>query len=252
MSSMNSSRLSAYQGLAAVAAAGVGVGVTSDAQADLMIFDINEDMRFEVNTAGNPPVLSSGSFEISMMFGDDRAEVTLLGKMWNISSFGSGGIDGVRWVDWGIDQPGSSFAFAMADGGSSKSALENFINQTSVPAGFSESASIAPGGFFLSAFTNAGTKQSTLADVGQVDGQFYIGFEYQNQDMDDAIYGWIDITLAYDGFGTFSLAINRWAYESDAGQAAAIPSTMPVPGAGGLLALAFGAAGIRSRRERVA
>ena len=251
MSSMNSSRLSAYQGLAAVAAAGVGVGVTSDAQADLMIFDINEDMSFEANTGGGsipPGELYSGSFEISMAFGDDRAEVGLLGKVWNVSSSG----DALRFVDWGIDQPDSSFAFAMADGGSSKSALQNFINQTSVPAGFSQSATIAPGGLFVSASVNSGTKQSTLVDVGQVDGQFYIGFEYQNREMDDAIYGWIDITLTYDQVGRFSLAINRWAYESDAGRAAAIPSTMPVPGAGGLLALAFGAAGIRSRRERVA
>ena len=170
MSSMNSPRLSAYQGLAAVAAAGAGMGVTSDAEADLMVFDINEDMRFEVNTGGGsipPGELYSGSFEISMAFGDDRAEVGLLGKVWNVSSSG----DALRFVDWGIDQPDSSFAFAMADGGSSKSALQNFINQTSVPAGFSQSATIAPGGLFVSASVNSGTKQSTLVDVGQVDGQ---------------------------------------------------------------------------------
>ena len=69
-------------------------------------------------------------------------------------------------------------------------------------------------------------------------------------------YGWINYTLSYFEGGFFSLTINSWAYNNVmnegiiAGQDQAASSNA-VPGLGGLAALAIGAAGVRSRRQRV-
>ena len=71
---------------------------------------------------------------------------------------------------------------------------------------------------------------------------------------DDAYYGWVDYSLSmFEGEYTFT--INGWAYNDVSGEGiiagqntAAGSST--VPGLGGLAALAIGAAGVRSRRQR--
>lgn len=67
-------------------------------------------------------------------------------------------------------------------------------------------------------------------------------------------YAWIDYSLSmFEGEYTFT--VNRWAYNDVAnegiiaGQNLAAGSTA-VPGLGGLAALAIGAAGVRSRRQR--
>ena len=91
---------------------------------------------------------------------------------------------------------------------------------------------------------------------GQFEGRFYVGFTYADVDSlqggdIDFYAGWIELTLGQDG-DFLSLTIDRWAYESTPGQAASIPGGTPVPGVGGLLALAMGAAGVRGRRQRVA
>jgi hypothetical protein len=72
----------------------------------------------------------------------------------------------------------------------------------------------------------------------------------------EAFYGWINYTLSYSE-GSFTFSINDWAYNDVAdqgiiaGQPTAAGSSV-VPGLGGLAALAIGAAGVRSRRQRVA
>ena len=74
-------------------------------------------------------------------------------------------------------------------------------------------------------------------------------------DGTDTFYGWVDYSLSmYQGEYTFT--INNWAYNDVAnqgiiaGQNTAAGSSA-VPGLGGLAALAIGAAGVRSRRQRV-
>ena len=72
----------------------------------------------------------------------------------------------------------------------------------------------------------------------------------------DSLYGWINYTLSFSE-GSYLFTINSWAYNDVAnegiiaGQNTAAGSSA-VPGLGGLAALAIGAAGIRSRRQRVA
>jgi len=69
-------------------------------------------------------------------------------------------------------------------------------------------------------------------------------------------YGWINFSLSrFEGEYTFT--INSWAYNDVAdqgiiaGQNTAAGSAV-VPGLGGLAALAIGAAGVRTRRQRIA
>ena len=78
----------------------------------------------------------------------------------------------------------------------------------------------------------------------------------------DRYFGWID--YSFDASGTvsdpFSLTINAWAYNDVAGQgiiagqstAASDGGGAAVPGLGGLAGLAIGAAGVRTRRQRIA
>ena len=67
-------------------------------------------------------------------------------------------------------------------------------------------------------------------------------------------YGWINYSLAKENNG-YAFTVNSWAYNDVAGQGiiagedTAAGSTA-VPGIGGLAALAIGAAGVRSRRQR--
>ena len=79
------------------------------------------------------------------------------------------------------------------------------------------------------------------------------GFLGMSFDLDgETVFGWADISLSDDGL---SLTLHGWAFEDSgaailAGQTG--DSSTPVPGLGGLAALACGAAGMRRRRDRVA
>jgi hypothetical protein len=70
-------------------------------------------------------------------------------------------------------------------------------------------------------------------------------------------YGWIEYSLSHNSDqGAFSFIITDWAYNDvngqsiNAGQYNAPGGSNAVPGLGGLAALAIGAAGVRSRRQR--
>lgn len=67
-------------------------------------------------------------------------------------------------------------------------------------------------------------------------------------------YGWINYSLSRSG-NVFAFTINGWAYNNVSGQGIiagqnTAAGSNAVPGMGGLAALAFGAAGVRSRRQR--
>jgi hypothetical protein len=74
-------------------------------------------------------------------------------------------------------------------------------------------------------------------------------------------FGWIDYTLDASGGATdpYTFTINAWAYNDVADQgiiagearAAGSSGGAAVPGLGGLAALAIGAAGVRTRRQRI-
>jgi len=67
-------------------------------------------------------------------------------------------------------------------------------------------------------------------------------------------YGWINYSLAQETDG-YAFTVNSWAYNDIAGQGIfagqnTAAGSSAVPGLGGLAALAIGAAGVRSRRQR--
>ncbi len=72
----------------------------------------------------------------------------------------------------------------------------------------------------------------------------------------DTFYGWIDYTLSFaDIYSGYTFTVNGWAYNDVSGQGiiagrATAAGSRAVPGLGGLAALAIGAAGVRSRRQR--
>lgn len=81
-------------------------------------------------------------------------------------------------------------------------------------------------------------------------------------DGTDRYFGWIDYSLEASGSVSdpFNFAINSWAYNDVSGQgiiagqdtAASDGGGAAVPGLGGLAGLAIGAAGVRTRRRRIA
>lgn len=81
-------------------------------------------------------------------------------------------------------------------------------------------------------------------------------------DGTDRYFGWIDYTLEANGSVSdpFNFVVNSWAYNDVSGEgiiagqntAASGGGAAPVPGLGGLAALAIGAAGLRNRRQRIA
>ncbi|MEE2972275.1 MAG: hypothetical protein VX672_04045 [Planctomycetota bacterium] len=103
------------------------------------------------------------------------------------------------------------------------------------------------GGSYFNAGGESHSSSSGILAAGQR-GFLALGFELDGE----AVFGWADISLSADGL---SLTLHGWAFE-DSGEAILAGQTegggTPVPGLGGLAALACGAAGLRRKRDRVA
>ena len=108
--------------------------------------------------------------------------------------------------------------------------------------------------FFSSSYGGTSTRQR-FSSSGSSDGVISpgdrgflaLGFDLGGE----TVYGWADISLSSDGL---SLTVHSWAFE-DSGEgilAGQTENATPVPGLGGLAALACGAAGLRRKRDRVA
>lgn len=81
-----------------------------------------------------------------------------------------------------------------------------------------------------------------------------LAFEVAGASSASLYYGWIDYTLTRDN-DEYTLTVNSWAYNDVAGEGIiagqnTAAGSNAVPGLGGLAALAVGAAGVRSRRQR--
>ena len=78
-----------------------------------------------------------------------------------------------------------------------------------------------------------------------------VGFSFS--DSGESYYGWVNYTLSMFE-DEFTFTINSWAYNDVAGEGIIAGQNTAagsaVPGLGGLAALAIGAAGVRSRRQR--
>ena len=98
-----------------------------------------------------------------------------------------------------------------------------------------------------------GVVQSSIDDLALTSDKLVA---FRVTDGGDSYYGWLDYSLAFisldDGY-TFT--VNGWAYNDVAGEGIiagqnTAAGSNAVPGLGGLAALAIGAAGVRSRRQR--
>ena len=79
-----------------------------------------------------------------------------------------------------------------------------------------------------------------------------VGFRLSASGFD--FYGWVNYDLSMSA-GAFTFTVNGWAYNDVAGEGIIAgenraAGSSAVPGLGGLAALAIGAAGVRSRRQR--
>ena len=101
-------------------------------------------------------------------------------------------------------------------------------------------------------FLNSGmTHSGGLLELGT---GVIVGFSFTDGSVGDTYYGWVDYDLSMSE-GSFTFTVNSWAYNDVAGQGIIAgqnqaAGSSAVPGLGGLAALAIGAAGVRSRRQR--
>ena len=109
--------------------------------------------------------------------------------------------------------------------------------------------------YFFSSSPGFSSTRSRLSSGGMSTGIMSPGdrgFLALGFDLDgETVYGWADISLSSDGL---NLTVHSWAFE-DSGEgilAGQTEDSTPVPGIGGLAALACGAAGLRRKRNRVA
>ena len=160
----------------------------------------------------------------------------------------------------------TTYAFAGAKihgtgpGGSGKANFQavsagSIIDQNLGSGSSGSSPAIGPKAVLAQRFRSSGTVDSAGMG-GLVTGNDQLVAFQLLTGGESTYYGWVNYTLSFFE-GSFSFTINSWAYNDVsgegiiAGQNTAAGSSV-VPGLGGLAALAIGAAGVRSRRQRVA
>ena len=213
-------------------------------------------------TAGGTAVMAAfgvAQADIIMSDGSVSIPVPLTGASSGVTLFSTAGIEIVasNFASWSTAGDFSAAVLVKARAGSS---LVSNVLFTDVNAGMTIDADLASASEATGAALNLiqGTSQST-SKSGYIGG-FATGSERLLalniiEDGSGSHYGWINYTLSYLE-GGFTLTINSWAYNNVmnegiiAGQDQAASSNA-VPGLGGLAALAIGAAGVRSRRQRV-
>ncbi|RPG13684.1 MAG: hypothetical protein CBB69_012785 [Phycisphaera sp. TMED9] len=131
-------------------------------------------------------------------------------------SFDGVGISEVKWFTGNAE---SRLVSADATGAMATQS-SNFVFEGGTYNGLKVGYDFAPDGYIgFSMTTTSGT---------EING--FVDYEYENLD-----YG-------------YELIMKSWAYNID--ESVTMPGTTPVPGLGGLAALACGAAGVRRRRHR--
>ena len=231
---MNESRIKAYKAYALTAGSGVAMVTLGVAQADIITSDGSVSI----------PVSDSRYAGIVTLFSTAGIQVVannFASGVWSTTTFNAAAL--VKARTWSTLVTGSYVQFTDVNAGVTIDA--DLASETS-----------AQGRAIIMA---EGSAQSTTK-AGYIGG-FETGSErLLALNIDDGVsgslYGWINYTLTYLE-GGFTLTINSWAYNDVlgegiiAGQNQAAASNA-VPGLGGLAALAIGAAGVRSRRQRVA
>ena len=149
------------------------------------------------------------------------------------------GDDGVGWSLYGYFNGSSSSLGWEAFGQLGNLQMENVEQGQVIDSGMGSDGDLLWWSSTYSSFGNM--------EMGE---RAYLALTLRN-DSGLTVYGWADITLS----SALSVTVHAWAFESTGGSILAGQtenSSTPVPGLGGLAALACGAAGLRRKRDRVA
>ena len=149
------------------------------------------------------------------------------------------GDDGVGWSLYGYFNGSSSSLGWEAYGQLGNLQMENVEQGQVIDSGMGSDGDLLWWSSTYSSFGNM--------EMGE---RAYLALTLRN-DSGLTVYGWADITLS----SALSVTVHAWAFESTGGSILAGQtenSSTPVPGLGGLAALACGAAGLRRKRDRVA
>ena len=160
------------------------------------------------------------------------------------SIFGTGiSVSVDQYGSWAGTSTGSATASFSASGNGAFSMVNSGV---SIGSGFSGSPRISHGMSFSSS-----QRHRTIGNLDLGSGEI-VGFRLSATGL--TFFGWVNYDLSMFE-GEYAFIVNSWAYNDAAGegiiagQNVAAGSTA-VPGLGGLAALAIGAAGVRSRRQR--
>lgn len=158
---------------------------------------------------------------------------------WTSSLVEFNGDDGVGWSLYGYFNSSSSSIGWEAGGPLGDLQMENVEQGQVIDSGMGSD------GDFL--WWSSNYSSSGNMEMGE---RAFLALTLRN-DSGLTVYGWADITLS----SALSVTVHAWAFESTGGSILAGQtenSSTPVPGLGGLAALACGAAGLRRKRNRVA
>jgi MYXO-CTERM domain-containing protein len=241
---MNSvSRLQKYSALAAAPCASLGAGALgAGALGALAVGGIS----VEATADGITTVTASSS-----------------GTSWsNQAVFSAGGIDFNVFANWYNSSSSNSASMGLSidnrdDAGPmqfwSGGTQSKVISASATGAGHTNSGY---GGSRWSAFgASSGNYYFNELGTGETGSDRYLGFFVQNELTSDYVAGWINFDFER-ALGIRSFTINAWGFNvGDSDTYITMPANggaAPVPGIGGLAALAMGAAGVRRKRQRVA
>ena len=253
--SSSSTRLERYLTIAACGSGAVGLAV-SPLHGDIQHFS----SEFTLSLPGGSSTQGSTSWNfsgggVSWSLGGSR-----LASIWTsyrtsswTSSFGSTvsttGYNNIFWSASGagfgtrLFGSGELIDLNTMEGASTWAVIHSQINWFTNYYYFS---STSAGGIWTSSRSSSDRSSTGIMTSGER------GFLAISFDLDgETVYGWADISLSTDGL---SMTVHGWAFE-DSGEgilAGQTEDSTPVPGIGGLAALACGAAGLRRKRNRVA
>ena len=182
----------------------------------------------------------------------------------SLFNFGSGGIRVVNQVLQATFNVRSVFLRGSSASDSEGADLRvSFLNNNNVDAGMTISTAFSTANATVAFAQSKTGGKGNGPDSRNIDEgtNELLAFRMEISGEAGMYFGWIDYTLDASGNASdpYTFTVNAWAYNdvSDqgiiAGQALAAGSSGggAVPGLGGLAALAIGAAGVRTRRQRL-
>jgi MYXO-CTERM domain-containing protein len=193
---------------------------------------------------------TSGSFNINLLDASfSSGPVRTLDFSFDDSYFSINGQD-LGWV--GLNQLTTPLAnwfggLPVAEGASWNNLGRNASDFSGTNNTISYSASFGDINFGRSSSGGFGDDPQNVGDSGQT---WYLLFKMTGSDDNSGNYGWLSFEAYVDGTTNSYMNVTGWAFDDTGATIEAGSIGDPVPGPGGLAALALGAYGLRSRRRQ--